>query len=132
MIYKDVDQEPVYYADYIWSPIEVSKDIILELANMQDFWGQEIPETSIVIKDIILESYEVTLMSPDKNPTIKITLKDGISLIKFKSSEEEYEEWIKPNKILTIIGKPNINEWNGIKNAQILIDDYELREEWVF
>ena len=29
-------------------------------------------------------------MSKDKNPTLKITLPNGISLIKFKSSEEEF------------------------------------------
>ena len=29
-------------------------------------------------------------MSRDKNPTLKITLSNGVSLIKFKATEEEY------------------------------------------
>lgn len=37
----------------------------------------------------------VTLMSPNKNPTIKIQLaKEGIELIKMGSSQEEYEKFI--------------------------------------
>ena len=41
---------------------------------------------------IKVASNNLTLMSKDKNPTLKITMPDGISLIKFKSSEEEYEK----------------------------------------
>ena len=28
--------------------------------------------------------------------------------------------------IMKIVGRCNINEWNGIKNPQIIIDDYEI------
>ena len=28
--------------------------------------------------------------------------------------------------IMKIVGRCNINEWNGIKNSQIIIDDYEI------
>ena len=99
---------------------------------MSDYWGQEIPEAIVAIEDIPLDSQEIQLMSPDKKPTIKVILNNGVNLIKFNSSQEEFEEWSKPNKILTIIGTPNINEWNGFITPQILIDDYELREEWIF
>lgn len=73
----------------------------------------------------------ITLMSPDKHPTLKIQLED-ISIIKFKSSQEEYEEFCAENTVLTAICKCNINEWQGNVSPQLIIEDFELREEWIF
>ena len=70
-------------------------------------------------------------MSADKHPTIKIQIGD-VSIIKFKSSQEEYEQFIQPNTKITLIGKPVKNEWMGNVSAQILVDDYELKTEWIF
>lgn len=74
----------------------------------------------------------VTLMSPDKHPTLKIQLNNGVSAIKFKSNENEYEEFCEPNTTLTIVAKCAINEWNGAVTPQLLIEDFELKKEWVF
>lgn len=131
-IYADVPQEPIYWVDFIWHANEDFVHYLYDLNKMNDYWGQEVPEAVVAIENIPLETQEIQLMSPDKKPTIKIILKNGVNLIKFNSSQEEFEEWSKPNKILTIIGTPNINEWNGFITPQILIDDYELREEWIF
>lgn len=74
----------------------------------------------------------ITLMGLEKgHPTIKIQIGD-ISLIKFKASEELYEEICGDNMILTCVCKCNKNEWNGNVNPQLIIEDFELREEWVF
>ena len=37
-----------------------------------------------------------------------------------------------PNTILTLVGTCNKNEWNGRVTPQIIIEDFELRTEWVF
>ena len=131
-IYADAPQEPIYWVDFIWHINEDFVHYLYDLSKMNDYWGQEVPEAVVAIENIPLETQEIQLMSSDKKPTIKVILKNGVNLIKFNSSQEEFEEWSKPNKILTIIGTPNINEWNGFITPQILIDDYELREEWVF
>lgn len=70
-------------------------------------------------------------MSPDKNPTLKITLPNGTSLIKFKSSKEEYESLKRDTGCLSlnIIGTCNQNIWNGIVSPQVLIEDYEIEKE---
>ena len=66
-------------------------------------------------------------MSADKNPTIKITLPNGTSLIKFKATKEEYET-LKTSGIITlnVVGRCERNIWNGNVSAQILIEDYEI------
>ncbi len=130
--YKDVSKEPVYWVDYVWKTQDQFGEIVKTIAGMDKYWGQDIPKATVVVKDIPLRGQNIQLLSPDKHPTIKISLKNGVDLMKFKSSEEEYEEFSKDNKILTIIGSCNLNEWNGNVTPQIIIDDYELKEDWVF
>lgn len=131
-IYKDIDQDPVYWVDYIWRGNTNMQNIIFAIADMNEYWGQEIPESKVAVEDICLENCQVQLLSPDKNPTIKITLPNGVDVMKFKSSKEEFDEWSQPNKYLTIIATPNKNEWNRNVTAQLMIEDFDLQEKWVF
>lgn len=128
--YKDVDQTPTYWVDYIWNSRTIDGHKILDIGDF-DIYGQEIPESLVAVKDISLRPEMITLMSPDKHPTLKIKL-DDVDIIKFKSSQEEYEEFCGDNKILTLVGKCKKNEWGGNVSPQILIEDFELREEWIF
>ena len=67
-------------------------------------------------------------MSPDKSPTLKITLSNGASLIKFKATQEEYEKLRSETGCVTInvVGKCERNIWNGVVSPQIIIEDYEI------
>ena len=75
-------------------------------------------------------------MSPDKNPTLRINLPNGTSLIKFKSSKEEFESLNSELGYITInvVGRCDCNVWNGIVNPQIIIEDYEIigKQEYYF
>lgn len=61
-----------------------------------------------------------------KDNTLKITLPNGVSLMKFKASDEECFKlqnshgWYE----LNIVGRANQNEWNGSVSAQLFIEDY--------
>ena len=132
--YKDVDQTPTYWVDYIWNSRTIDSKKILDIADL-NIYGQEIPESLVVVKDISLSSNLVSLMGLEKgHPTLKIDLGNGVSAIKFKSSEEEWEKFCDDSKTLTIVAKPNKNEWNGNISAQLIVEDYELteQEEWIF
>ena len=88
-------------------------------------------EPLIAIKGLKVTKEMVTLMSPDNKPTLKITLPNKVSLVKFGSSQEEYESIAKTGYVeLNIVGKCNKNEWNGYITPQIYIDDYEIID-WV-
>lgn len=131
-LYKNISNEPIYWVDYEFNYNDDIYDKILTVAGCAEYWGQGMPEALIAIEDIPLNKNNVILMSPDKRPTLKIQLDNGVSLIKFGSSQEEFEEFTSGNKVLTIVGKCNANEWNGVVSPQVLIEDYELREQWVF
>ena len=70
-------------------------------------------------------------MSPDKKPTLKISLSNGVELIKFKSSQEEYERLCAQTGCITIniVGRCSKNEWNGKITPQVIIEDYEIVAE---
>ena len=130
-VLKDMASEPVYYVDYIYQDGKVDPNAIIEIAEMEYLWGKDMDEPFIVIEDLFITSDMVTLMSPDKKPTLKITLKNGISLIKFNSSQEEYEKFLSAksycSKKVTLVGRCNKNEWNGWVTPQILIEDYNIK-----
>lgn len=130
-LYKDVDFTPVYWVDYIWKPKDLIPQAILEIAEL-DIWGQEMPQATVAVEDIPLSEDNVQILGLAKGkPTLKIDC-NGIEFMRFGSSEEEYEQFIQPNMYLTIIGTCNKNEWNGNVKPQIMIDDFELTQKWVF
>lgn len=130
-LYKDVDFTPVYWVDFIWKPSALNAATILEIAEL-DIWGQEMPQSTIVVEDIPLSENNVQILGLAKGkPTLKIEC-NGIELMRFGSSEEEYEQFIQPNTYLTIVGTCSKNVWQDVVKPQILIDDFELKQKWIF
>ena len=133
--YKGVDFKPVYLVDYVWKYDRVNPKYVLDIAEL-NIYGQGIPESKVVVEDIVLDNVNVQLLGEAKgHPTIKISLSSGVDIMKFKSSREEFEEWTSGEKKLTVVGKCSKNSWMGNVTPQILIDDFELKdyeEEWVF
>lgn len=124
---KDMSEEPLYYVDYIYDGGNVNPQNILDIADMDSYWGKDIDESLIAIKGLKVTKDMVTLMSPDKTPTLKIVLPNKVSIIKFGSSQEEYEKLAIDGYIeMDIIGKCNKNVWNGWVNAQVMLESYEI------
>ena len=122
-----MSEEALYYVDYIYDGTNVNAENILDIADMDVYWGKDIDESLVAIKNLKVTKDMVTLMSPDKTPTLKITLPNRIAIIKFGSSQEEYDKIATDGYItLDIVGKCNRNEWNGWITPQILIEDYEI------
>lgn len=127
LAYEGIVFKPVYYVDYAWNQNTADYEKILQIGKF-NFYGQNIPESKVYVSDIKLSSNSVTLMSPDKHPTLKVTLPSGISIIKFKSSKEEFDEWVSGGKKLNIIAKCQVNEWMGRISPQLIVEDFELAD----
>ena len=106
----------------------ITPEPILTLGNLNEFWGQNIEKPFVVLQNISLTKDNITLCSRDKNPTLRIELPYGITCIKFKSSEEEYESLYSDSGcvMVDIVGTCAINDYYGNITAQILIDDYNI------
>ena len=127
---KDFSFSNCYYVDFCWVGSEVNlhaKDVF-EIGKLADNWGQGLAEPKIAIQNLQIESSRISLLSPDKSPTLKITLSNDLTLIKFRSSQEEYDNLYSETGCVTLnaVGTCNLNEWQGKLSPQIVIEDYEI------
>ena len=124
---SEMSSEPIYLVDYIYKGNEVNPQNIIDIADLEDLWGKDMDEPLVAIEGLKVSKDMVTLMSPDKKPTLKITLPNKTALIKFGSSQEEYEKFLTDGYVeINVIGRCNKNVWNGWTTAQIFIEDYEI------
>lgn len=126
--------EPCTLVDYIWAANDIRIKDVTDIGNLEAFWGQEIPEPYVAIEGINVTKDKMVLL--ESGPTLKITLPNGITCLKFKSSEEEYEELYSASGCVTInvIGKCQNNKYNGMITPQIKIESYEIvkQQEYYF
>ena len=133
---EDFDFSNSYRVDFIWpsNESEKYKNDIMDLGKLYAFWGQGLPEPQVAIENIRLHNKNVVLMSPDKKPTLKIILPGNLSLIKFGSSQEEYDA-LCPSEgcvMINVVGTCNLNEWNGNFSPQIIVEDYEITDKMAY
>ena len=122
---ENMASEPIYYVDYIWSQNNVNPTTIIDIAELDPYIGKDIDEPLVAIQGIQVTKDMLSLM---KSNTVKITLPNKISIIKFNMPNEEYNKLYSENGYveINVIGKCNKNEWNGNISAQILLEDYEI------
>lgn len=134
-LYKDFDCDPIYKVDYIFQGNDISWDIVGTLAQQEVLWGRGVEAPIVAIEGFKVFANELNLYGLDKGkPTLNIRQENGCSLVKFKSSEEEYEK-LHSDLGYVIIDAVGTCEWSNWGNCpQIYITDYEIvgRQEYYF
>lgn len=132
---SNFDFSPIYNVDFIYQANTLKPDDIINLASYEELWGKQMEEPLITIENITIKKDNIYRLG-EKKDTIKIILPNGIELIKFKSSDEEYQLLYSDLGcvIINVVGKCSINTWAGETTAQILIEDFEIakREKYYF
>lgn len=125
---KDMSSEPVYWVDFIYNDSNIDAQGIIDIASHDELWGKDMDEPMIAISNVRITKDMVTLMSPDKSPTLKISLPNNISLIKFNSSQEEYEKFISEEGWIKVdfIGRCNANKYRDHVYPQVIIEDFQI------
>ena len=102
-------------------------DLIRDLAEYKFVWSQQNSEPLIYVRDFFIKNSDVQIMGKNKD-TVKI-IKNGIAYMKFfaKNLIEELNQ--HENIKLELVGKANLNEWNGMTTPQIFIESYEIKED---
>ena len=127
-ILSSMNDEAIYYVDYIYDGQEINPDNILEIANMEDLWGKDVDEPFIAIKNLKITPQMVTIYDK-RGYTLKVQLNNNISLLKFRATEEDCQRFQTNNTgfiQVNIIGRCSKNEWMGNISPQIFIQDYEI------
>ena len=120
---KDISLEAVYRVDYEFNEQEDNNEKIITIAQMNDFWGQDIDRAYIKINFKITNSNFQVM----KSNTLKFNLMNGLSIIKFNGTEQEVEKFTTTGYLeVNAICKCNKNEWNGQVYPQLIMLDYEI------
>ena len=122
---KNMASEPIYYVDYIWRAQEVSPEAILNIADMDQYWGKDMDEALVAIQGIQITKDMITMMASN---TVKITLPHNVAMIKFRMPDEEYERLISDTGYVEInaICKCNKNCWMDNITPQLFLEAYEI------
>ena len=104
------------------------KDIIIDMNDLKNCWGQGMPEALLYIHDIHFKRSDVQVLGK-KSDTVKIT-SNGISYMFFKRTPEEVKQLTsKAAGVLNVVGKANLNVYYSRVTPQIFVDDYEFKIE---
>lgn len=129
---ENFDFSRQYKVDFIFKNEFFDKQIISDINNLGYYWGQAFEQPLVAIEGLGVTENKAVLLSKDKNPTLKIKLANGVELIKFGSSPEEYDELVQDGKItkINVVGTCSYNYWNGVTTPQILIKEYEIVDNY--
>lgn len=124
----DMSSEPVYYVDYIYTGGDINPQDILTIGGLKELWGKDFNEAMVAVKDLKVSKDMVTVYRKTSN-TLKITLPNKVSIMKFNATDEECEmlENQKGAYIqMDIVGSCHINEFFGNVTPQIFMEEYEV------
>ena len=133
---KDMSDDAVYYVDYIYEGYDVNGQDILDIAYMNDIWGQGMDEPYVAFKGLKVKKDMVTVYRKKDN-TLKITLPNRISLIMFKVDDELCDKLQNQNPgyySIDIVARCAANEYNGYVSPQLKIKDFKIvgQSAWDF
>ena len=127
-ILKDIEYDSTYQVDFILEINHVSIPLIIKLSEFEDIICQGINEPMLAIENISLTRDYFEIFGKNED-TISFTLND-IKYIQFKCKEGNplydflQNAWSSDDCVtFNLVGKPTINEYNGVRTPQIIIED---------
>ena len=114
---------PTYKIDYYFNEHNIDIQRVIDIAELNDFWGQDIDRAFIGFKfKITNENFHIM-----KSNTLKFSLSQGLSVIKFGGTEEDINNFTTNGyKEIEAYCECSINEWNGQKYPQLILKDYHI------
>lgn len=119
---------PVYVCDTIVSPGGVNEKFITDTDRLQPF-GQANPSPRVALGNVVLERAEVI---GKKQDTIKCTVRDGggnsLVAMAFRAVGQPVGNLLlgAGQRQIHLVGTGNLNEWQGRRTPQFIIDDAAL------
>ncbi len=127
-ILRDVEYDSTYRVDFILDVEDVSIKLVTDLARFEDIICQGIEEPMVAVENIRLTKDQFEIFG--KNEDTISFMNDEIKYIQFKCKEgNPLYDWLQnaweedDNVTFNIVGKPSINEYNGVRTPQIIIED---------
>lgn len=121
---QNFDNTLNYTVDAVFDEKSLTAEVIQSIFALSDVWGTNIEEPLFLLKMKCPIDGGFTVLGNEKN-TIKLTF-HNIEIIKFRSSENEYNEIKNLGKMVefTIVGKFSVNEYGGKKTPQVIVENW--------
>lgn len=128
--------EAVSYVDFVIDYEDFNIGVFNDIASLKSYYGNSIDECNVVIKDIPVISDDITMQGKNEDSWCIMICDESIKLVKFKCNENDYIlNFGKEDKsgfadilsYIDVIGKLSYNYYKGIKTAQIIVDEYEVK-----
>ena len=132
---KNIDFSPAYQVDAVIDYSKLTDNIVFEIANWGELWGQNLEEPLIAIENVVADKDTFSLIGANQK-TMRISVPEQrTNFIKFNLKDEEREELLSFETLkMNIIGKFVLNYYQGTVSPQIQIVDYEIKKQmkWDF
>jgi single-stranded-DNA-specific exonuclease len=142
---KDYDFSPISLIDFEFDYLDLSNlddNFLLSLYDLRFYYGQKIDEVKILIKNININSNNISFFAAretsEKKNNWKFELKNGIDVIKFRADDNDYIldkfgksdfNWSGVEFKTNMIFKIGRTEFNGEQRWCMLVEDYEIIED---
>ncbi|HBD95054.1 MAG TPA: hypothetical protein DC057_12890 [Spirochaetia bacterium] len=131
---KDINfGEFIHYIDFVINVENLTIDIIKEMNELYDYYGNGIEESLVLVENIPVNTNEIEVTGKLED-TWKVIYNNEIQFIKFKNNENDIilkarkNDWSGENLKINAICKMSINEYGGVSTPQCIIVDYEVVE----
>ena len=116
--------DSVYEVDYMFKDnSDIDEEMLFQMASYDELWGNSIPQPRFSFK-IRYTKTDTFIMGKDRS-SIKIRC-GNVDFVAFKDAALAEKLINTPYGVATIVGRPQINEFNGHINIQIMIDDIDI------
>ena len=118
--------EIVYEVDYMFKDkYDIDFEMLYQMACHDDLWGNSLPQPRFSFT-IDYDKTDVIIMGKDRS---SVKIKCGqLSFVAFKSVALAEKLMATPYGTATIVGRPQLNDWQGNTTLQVVIDDIDIVE----
>lgn len=109
-----------------WTTKSIPKYLFSEFGANTSLYGQGIKDPLVHIHSITVNQGDIREMGANGR-TLKLS-KDGIEFMWFRISNADKEKLLNTPYELELVGTMRINEWNGRKTPQIIVEKYEIKD----
>lgn len=128
---KNVEYDTTYLVDFILDICDVDFAIINNMTKLNNIIGQGIDEPKIAVKNICLNKSQFSIYG--KNNNVISFILNNVKYVMFKcDNNNPLMNWLNncwddtETVLFEIVGSPSVNEYNGLKEIQIVIDDINI------
>ena len=100
------------------------------IAGLKEYYGTGLKEVNVVIKNIHIDADDIEVKGQNQDTWSVKICDESIELIKFQCPESDVMLNAMGYYVINIMGKFKYSYFNGVKTAQIVINDYEVVDEY--